>query len=71
MPIAQYAFTQRVEEILRQKRGQITRAQLPKGSPGWEEFRQMTWRQIEQGARMNKPGFKVVRKLLTDRRFDQ
>jgi hypothetical protein len=34
-------------------------------------FMQMTWEQIEEGARANRPGFKVVRKLLTDKRFDK
>ena len=31
----------------------------------------MTWEQIEDGAQANIPGFKVVRKLLSDRRFDK
>jgi hypothetical protein len=31
----------------------------------------MTWEEIEEGAEVNKPGFKVVRKLLTDKRFDK
>ena len=31
----------------------------------------LTWEQIEQGAKENRPGFKVVRKLLSDRRFDR
>jgi hypothetical protein len=31
----------------------------------------MTWEQIEEGAVAGKPGFKVVRKLLTDKRFDR
>jgi len=31
----------------------------------------MTWEQIESGAKVNRAGFKVVRKLLTDKRFDK
>jgi hypothetical protein len=31
----------------------------------------MTWEQIEDGAAEDKPGFKVVRKLLSDKRFDK
>jgi hypothetical protein len=31
----------------------------------------MSWEQIESGAAANEPGFKVVRKLLTDKRFDK
>jgi hypothetical protein len=61
----------KVVEILRQKRASIRQAPLPEDAPGWEQFVQMTWEQINDGARENKPGFKVVRKLLTDRRFDR
>ena len=32
---------------------------------------EMTWEQIEAGARANRSGFKVVHKLLTDKRFDK
>jgi hypothetical protein len=38
---------------------------LPQGSPSWDEFNEMSWEQIEQGAEENIPGFKVVRKLLS------
>jgi hypothetical protein len=31
----------------------------------------MTWEEIEKGAEENIPGFKVVRKSLSDRRFDK
>jgi hypothetical protein len=62
---------QKVADILKQKKGSIKQAQLPKGSPSWDKFGQMTWEQIEEGARVNKPGFKVVRRLLTDKRFDR
>jgi hypothetical protein len=51
--------------------GSIKQAPLPGGSLSWDEYSQMTWEQIEQGARANRPGFKVVRKLLTDKRFDR
>ena len=60
-----------VSEILREKNASIKLAQLPKGSPDWEEFGEMAWEEIEAGARANQPGFKVVRKLLTDKRFDK
>jgi len=61
----------KVSDILRKKKGSIKQAPLPKGSLSWDEYSQMTWEQIEQGARANRPGFKVVRKLLTDKRFDR
>ena len=44
---------------------------VPSGSPSWDEFAEMTWEQLEEGAAADKPGFKVVRKLLTDKRFDR
>jgi hypothetical protein len=56
---------------LEQKKGSIKQAKLPGGSLGWDEFSQMTWEEIEAGAKANKSGFKMVRKLLTDRRFDK
>jgi hypothetical protein len=31
----------------------------------------MIWEPIEEGAEENIPGYKVVRKLLSDRRFDK
>jgi hypothetical protein len=31
----------------------------------------MRWEEIENGAAANEPGFKVVKKLLTDKRFDR
>lgn len=58
-------------EILQQKRGRIKQAPLPNGSPSWNEFDEMIWEQIEEGAATGKPGFQVVRKLLTDKRFDR
>ena len=61
----------KVAEILKLKKAGIKRAALPTGSPSWKEFSEMTWEQIEFGAKANLPGFKVVHKLLTDRRFDQ
>jgi hypothetical protein len=62
---------QKVSDILKLKKASIKLARLPKGSPDWDEFSQMTWEEIEDGARANQPGFKVVRKLLTDKRFDK
>ena len=62
---------QEVSEILRQKKASIKLVQLSKGSPDWDEFSEMTWEEIEEGALLNKPGFRVVRKLLTNKRFDK
>ncbi len=62
---------QKVADILKQKKGSVKQAKLPEGSPNWDEFSQMTWEQIEAGAKANRPGFKAIRKLLTDKRFDR
>jgi hypothetical protein len=56
----------KVSDILKRKKASIKQARLPRGSPDWDTFMQMTWEQIEEGARTNRPGFKVVRKLLMD-----
>jgi hypothetical protein len=60
-----------VREILRGKKASIKAAPLPSGSPVWDAFETMSWEQIEAGAVANDPGFKTVRKLLADRRFDR
>ncbi len=61
----------RVSEILRWKKASITAAPLPRGSLSWREYEIMMWEDIEAGARENRPGFKAVRKLLSDQRFDR
>jgi hypothetical protein len=65
--------------VYRSARGRYSQAQesehqtgtTPQGSPDWDAFSQMTWEQVEDGARANRPGFKVVRKPLTAKRFDK
>jgi len=58
-------------EILRTKKASVRTAPLPGGSPSWSEIEDMMWEEIEAGAAENRPGFKTIRKLLTDRRFDR
>jgi hypothetical protein len=62
---------EQVADILKRKKASIRQAPLPQGSPDWDTFIQMTWEQIEAGAHANRPGYKVVRKLLADKRFDK
>jgi hypothetical protein len=50
--------------------GNIRQARLPQGSRDWGTFMQMMREQIEAGARANRPGFKAVSKLRTDKSFD-
>lgn len=61
----------KVADILKFKRASIKQAALPEGSQSWDEFSEMIWEDIEAGADANRPGFKAVRKLLSDKRFDK
>jgi hypothetical protein len=61
----------RVADILRTKKGSIRTAPLPAGSPSWQDIESMSWDEIEDGAKRNLPGFKTIRKLLADQRFDR
>ena len=61
----------RVSEILRGKKGSIRNAPLPKGSPSWDDLLGKTFAEIEAGAKAGLPGYRTIRKLLTDRRFDR
>jgi hypothetical protein len=69
--IVQTFAGEKVSDILKRKKASLKQAPLPSGSPDWDTFMHMTWEQVEEGARTNRPGFKVVRKLLTDKRFDK
>ena len=61
----------RVKEILRLKKASIRQAPLPEGAPDWEDIEDMTWDVIDLAARGGRAGFKTIRKLLTDGRFDR
>jgi hypothetical protein len=61
----------RVADILQLKKGSVRTAPLPPGAPPWADLEAMAWEQVEESARRNEPGFKTVRKLLTDQRFDR
>lgn len=55
-----------VSEILKGKKASIKRAKLPPNSPAWSEIEKMPWADIVEGAEKNKPGYKTIKKLLTD-----
>ena len=59
-----------VRDILRLKKGSIRTAPLPPGSPTWSKIETMIWEEIDRAASENQPGFKAIRKLLADQRFD-
>ena len=60
-----------VGEVLKGKKGSVTNAPLPDGSPSWDDVRGKTMDEIERGARANQPGYKTIKKLLTDKRFNK
>ena len=60
-----------VADILKRKKGSIKDAPLPKGSPSWKEIQGLTQQEINQGAAENRPGYRTIKKLLTDRRFNK
>jgi len=60
-----------VAEILRLKKASIRQSPLPPGSPPWDEILPWTWEQIDDAARARRPGFRMIRKLLSDGRFDR
>jgi hypothetical protein len=60
-----------VREILRLKKANVRNAPLPPGSPAWDGILDWPWEDVDQAAKANRPGFKTIRKLLTDGRFDR
>jgi hypothetical protein len=60
-----------VRDILLRKKASVRSAPLPPGTPPWDEVAGMTWEQVDDAAVQNQVGFKTIRKLLTDSRFDK
>lgn len=60
-----------VAQILRRKLGTIKQAPLPPGSPSWDDILHLTWAEVEAARNRGETGFKTIRKLLTDKRFDK
>ncbi len=60
-----------VKEILKSKKGSIKNAPLGKGAPSWDEVLDMRMDEISKNAQKGVPGYKTIKKLLTDKRFDR
>ncbi|HEY4940045.1 MAG TPA: hypothetical protein VII56_01350 [Rhizomicrobium sp.] len=60
-----------VKTVLERKKGLIRKAPLPRGSPSWSNLQHETMGDIERKARENVVGYRTVKKLLTDRRFEK
>jgi hypothetical protein len=61
----------KVSEILKGKKASIKNAAFEQGSPGWEEIQDVTWAEIDERAKQNLTGYRTIRKLLADSRFDK
>ena len=61
----------KVGDILKGKHGSLKNAPLPRGSPGWDEIQDLTWEEIEDGVKRGKNGYRTIKKLLSDSRFDK
>ena len=66
-----YATSPTVNDVLQGKKGSIKNAPLPKGSPSWGEVGGKTMEEIENAARAGKTGYRTIKKLLTDKRFNK
>ena len=60
-----------VEDRLKKKRGSIKKAKLPQGSPSWDKIGKLTMAEIARRAAKNEKGYKAIKKLLNDIRFDK
>jgi RHS repeat-associated protein len=60
-----------VKEVLKTKKGSIRQADLPEGSPSWDDILDLRMSQIMARARARVPGYQTIRKLLTDSRFNK
>ena len=62
---------QTVAEILTRKKSSIRSAELEEGSPSWDAILDMMWEEVVQRAKQRERGFKSIRKLISDGRFDR
>jgi hypothetical protein len=60
-----------VREILNGKRGSIRTAPLEPNSPSWDDILDLTWEDVVEKATADEPGFRTIKKLPGDRRFDK
>ena len=60
-----------VREILDGKESRIRRALLDPGGPEWGDILDLTWEEISRRAARNEPGFRTIKKLLGQKRFNK
>ncbi len=69
--MATNADDETVAEILKRKRAGIRQAALDPGSPSWDEILDLTWWDVKERARRRLPGYKTLRKLLSDSEYNR
>ena len=60
-----------VREILKGKKATIKAPALPPGSPSWDDILDETWEEIARRAKQRLPGYRTIRKLLSDGEYDK
>ena len=60
-----------VSQILAGKKASVRNDPLEAGSPSWSEIEALTWEEVVEHAEGDVPGFKTIKKLLGDKRFDK
>ena len=60
-----------VREILEGKKGSIKDPPLEDGSPTWDKLLDVTWEEIDQGAKRRLPGYQTIKKLLGKKEYDK
>jgi hypothetical protein len=60
-----------VAEILQEKKASIKQAALDPGSPSWDDIMDLTWEEIQAGAKRRKKGYKTIKKLLSVKEYNK
>ena len=58
-----------IEQILKKRKGSIRNVELDRGSPSFDDIKDITWEELQRRAKQNEIGFKTIKKVLTDGRF--
>lgn len=60
-----------VAAILAGKKASVRAAPLPAGSPSWDDLLGEQWEEIVARAKRRVPGYKTIKKLLSDSEYDK
>jgi hypothetical protein len=62
---------QTVREILGRKKASIRQAPLDPGSPSWDHILDLTWEELVRRAKARVPGYKTLKKLLSQGEYNR